>query len=216
MAQAATRPISARVAAGYALPSPDYTRENAAINLYTSLGSLTSLVAQSEQAYFVDTANADGGRGHRIQMLDDNQKEVGAAVLTGSYNYTPTGSQTTTTYQAFESVIDFGFHDTVPYLTGVAYNDDIIQDNFYTPGEGLAGVNVLAVRTSDGKTFTTQTFGSGGYTLPLEAGTYDVYAGMVPASADLFTTAASASTRSTSKKISRRHRSAMPIFPLRC
>ncbi len=169
-------PDQRAVAAGYALPSPDYTRENAAINLYTSLGSLTSLVAQSEQAYFVDTANADGGRGHRIQMLDDNQKEVGAAVLTGSYNYTPTGSQTTTTYQAFESVIDFGFHDTVPYLTGVAYNDDIIQDNFYTPGEGLAGVNVLAVRTSDGKTFTTQTFGSGGYTLPLEAGTYDVYA----------------------------------------
>ena len=100
----------------------------------------------------------------------------------------------TTTYQAFESVIDFGFHDTVPYLTGVAYNDDVIQDNFYTPGEGLAGVNVLAVRTSDGKTFTTQTSDSGGYTLPLEPGR-TMSMDMAAAWADPFTTATSASAR---------------------
>src|SRR5262249_14839044 len=136
---------------------------------------LTTLVAQEEQAYFVDTANADGGRGHRIQMMMDQLKEVGSSVLTGNYNYTDPTTHITTTYQAFENVTDMGFHDSTPYLTGVAYNDDVIADNFYTPGEGLGGVNVVAVRTSDGKTFSTQTWASGGYTLALEPGTYNVY-----------------------------------------
>ena len=161
--------------AGYALPTTDYTRENAGINLYSVLGDLTTLVAGEEQAYFVDTANSDGGRGHRLQMMDPNLKEVGSAVATGPYNYTDPTSHITTTYQGFETVIDMGFHDDVPYLTGVAYDDDIVQDNFYTPGEGLAGVSVVAVRTSDGKTFATQTQDAGQYTMALDPGTYNIY-----------------------------------------
>jgi Ca2+-binding RTX toxin-like protein len=169
-------PDQRAVAAGFALPAgASLTQENAAINLYNSLGSLTSLVTQQHQAYFVDTQNADGGRGHRIQMLVDQEKEVGAAILTGPYNYTDPNTHVTTTYQGFVSVIDFGYNNTVPYLTGVAYNDDVIQDQFYTPGEGLAGVNVVAIRTSDGKEFSTQTFSTGGYTLALEPGTYNIY-----------------------------------------
>src|SRR3954452_939340 len=74
--------------AGYALPTGTYTRENAAINLYTSLGALTNLIDAGHQAYFADTANADGGRGHRIQMMLDEMKEVGVGILTGPYNYT--------------------------------------------------------------------------------------------------------------------------------
>ena len=169
-------PDDRAIAAGFPLPAgASLTQENAAINLFNALGDLTTLVTQQHQAYFVDTANADGGRGHRIQMLVDQEKEVGASILTGSYNYTPTGSNVTTTYQGIVSVIDFGYNNTVPYLTGVAYNDNVIQDQFYTPGEGLAGVNVLAVRTSDGKQFSTQTFSTGGYTLALEPGTYNIY-----------------------------------------
>jgi serralysin len=159
---------------GYALPTGYYTREDAGINLYGSLGSLTDLMTNEEQLYFVDTTNEDGGRGHRVQMMLDQMKEVGSGMTTGSYNYTDPKTQVTTTYQGFETVVDFGFHDTVPYLTGVAYNDNVIQDNFYTPGEGLGGVNVMAVRTSDGKTFSTQTWASGGYTLALEPGTYNI------------------------------------------
>ncbi len=160
---------------GYALPTGDYTREDAGINLYGSLGNITTLMTNEEQLYFVDTANEDGGRGHRIQMMLDQLKEVGSGMNTGPYKYTDPNTHVTTTYQGFETVVDFGFHDTVPYLTGVAYNDNVIQDNFYTPGEGLGGVNVVAVRTSDGKTFSTQTWDSGGYTLALEPGTYNVY-----------------------------------------
>ena len=145
------------------------------INLYSVLGDLTTLVAGEEKAYFVDTANSDGGRGHRLQMMYRNLKEVGSAVATCLYIYTDPTSHITTTYQGFETVIDMGFHDDVPYLTGVAYDDDIVQDNFYTPGEGLAGVNVVAVRTSDGKTFATQTQDAGQYTMALDPGTYNIY-----------------------------------------
>jgi hypothetical protein len=52
----------------------------------------------------------------------------------------------------------------------------VARDNFYTPGEGLGGVTVTARRASDGATFSTTTWGSGGYSLPLAAATYDVTA----------------------------------------
>ena len=60
------------------------------------------------------------------------------------------------------------------YLTGVAFDDTTTVDNFYTPGEGIGGVTVKATRTSDNMMFTTTTFASGGYSLPLASGTYIV------------------------------------------
>lgn len=63
------------------------------------------------------------------------------------------------------------------YLTGVAYADGaVLEDGFYTPGEGLSGVAIEARRTSDGARFNTTTFNSGGYSLPLPPGTYTVTA----------------------------------------
>jgi Ca2+-binding RTX toxin-like protein len=162
-------------AAGYTLDANSTTRENAAINLYSSLGSLASLVADQHKAYFVDTANADGGRGHRIQMMLDALKEVGVGITTGPYDYTDPNTHQTTTYQGFVSVIDFGAHDDRAYLTGVAYLDYVDHNNFYTPGEGIGGLRITAVRASDGKTFTTQTWQAGGYTLQLSPGTYNIY-----------------------------------------
>jgi len=94
-------------AAGYTLAADDLNLENAAINLYGSLGSLKSLVDQQYQSYFVDTANADGGRGHRIHILADLEKEVGSGLATGPYQYSAS------TYQAFCTVIDFAEHDSV-------------------------------------------------------------------------------------------------------
>ena len=63
-----------------------------------------------------------------------------------------------------------------PSLTGVAYNDSRIHDNFYEPGEGLGNITITATRTSDNATFTTTTWASGAYTLSLPAGTYTVTA----------------------------------------
>ena len=65
------------------------------------------------------------------------------------------------------------YNTEVRFLTGVAYRDTD-RDRFYTPGEGLGKVQVRAVRRSDGAVFTTSTWGSGGYTLQVPAGTYDL------------------------------------------
>ena len=62
------------------------------------------------------------------------------------------------------------------FLTGVAYDDGGLDDDFYTPGEGLGGVTVTATRTSDQSVFETTTWATGGYTLRLPAGTYTVVA----------------------------------------
>lgn len=62
-------------------------------------------------------------------------------------------------------------------LTGVAYDDTLVlEDGFYTPGEGLGCVTVTAVREGDGARFTTNTWTSGGYSLPIPPGTYEVTA----------------------------------------
>jgi hypothetical protein len=62
------------------------------------------------------------------------------------------------------------------FLTGVAYTDAVTPDSFYTVGEGLGGVSVVATRRGDGATFSTTTYASGGYSLRLDPGTYDVTA----------------------------------------
>jgi hypothetical protein len=58
----------------------------------------------------------------------------------------------------------------------VVYVDDKKDDDFYTPGEGLGGVTVTATRRSGGASFWVTTWGSGGYNIVLEPGTYDVVA----------------------------------------
>ncbi|NQT87072.1 cellulase family glycosylhydrolase, partial [bacterium] len=66
---------------------------------------------------------------------------------------------------------------TSRFLTGVAYDDDaVLDDDFYTPGEGLGGVLIRATRQPDCVVFSATTWDSGGYSLLLEPGTYDVVA----------------------------------------
>ena len=60
------------------------------------------------------------------------------------------------------------------FLTGVIYNDSVIDDDFYTIGEAVSDINIKAVRQSDGKAIATTNFVSGGYSLALEPGIYTV------------------------------------------
>jgi hypothetical protein len=62
---------------------------------------------------------------------------------------------------------------TQVFLTGVAYNDNVTADQFYTPGEGLGGHRVEAWQGAV-KIAEAPTWASGGYRLPLAAGTYQV------------------------------------------
>ncbi len=163
-------PADRMLASGWQTSGTTVTLENAALSLNLFQGDFTALLNNQHQLMFNDKTNPDGGRGHRLQMLSPLTKEVGSGIATGAYSY---GGGT---YQAFLSVQDFGVTGTNSFLTGVAYTDTVVKDQFYTPGEGMGSVTVKAVRNSDGATFSVQTMSSGGYSLALPAGTYTVTA----------------------------------------
>lgn len=133
-------------------------------------------VNEIHRRLFLDTGVLN--RTNRVSMLSSGFREVGAGLDQGAW--TPAGG---TAAQAVAAVMDFalstGNAGGDVFLTGVAYND-ADGDNFYTPnagnGEGLGNVTVTARRLSDGATFTTATFASGGYSLRLTPGTYEVTA----------------------------------------
>jgi len=125
---------------------------------------LVPTVAQEERDLFIDSN--EPGRGHRVNLLDGSFKEVGLGIQEAPF-------------QGYNSVIvtqDFAYMTGNSFLTGVAYSDNVVHDHFYTPGEGLGGITITAIRDSDHASFSTTTWSAGGYTLPLGTGTYTVTA----------------------------------------
>jgi uncharacterized protein YkwD len=67
---------------------------------------------------------------------------------------------------------DFGAQQNEgPQIVGSIFNDPN-NTKFYTPGQGLAGVTITAVDENTGATFTTTSFGSGGFELPVTANSF--------------------------------------------
>jgi len=145
--------------AGYAFTGSWTWGENIA---YRSGGVNASLVARLHEDLFVDEGIV--GRGHRTNMLAPGFREIGTGVVAGQFKGYGVGMLSE----------EFATSGSAVYLTGVAYADTVFKDSFYTPGEGLAGVTVTARRTSDGQVFTTSSWSSGGYSLALPAGTYNL------------------------------------------
>jgi hypothetical protein len=71
---------------------------------------------------------------------------------------------------------DFLTRDGFVFLTGAVFNDTVINDDFYTPNEGIDDVTITATPLAGGTPFTTTTYGSGGYALQLADGLYRVKA----------------------------------------
>ncbi len=103
--------------------------------------------------------------GHRLNILNDNFKEIGTGVEFGKYGV----------YNASMVTEDFAKSGTASFITGVAY-DDRNDNNFYTPGEGRGGIKVSAVSTSTTNpvTVTDLTGAAGGYDIAVAPGTYKV------------------------------------------
>jgi uncharacterized protein YkwD len=98
--------------------------------------------------------------GHRINMHNDDFKEVGIGVVNGTNG--SVGPQIVTQ--------DFGVSGDVRYITGVVY-EDLNSNEFYDIGEGRSGVRIDV----DGSGFYAISSTSGGYSLPVsENGTYEV------------------------------------------
>ncbi|NOZ19546.1 MAG: hypothetical protein GXP25_00495 [Planctomycetes bacterium] len=126
-------------------------------------GTQTAAVAYAHELLFVDS-DVDG-RGHRVNMLRDSYKEIGVGCWFGQIN----GED------YLIATEDFGWRSGNSFFTGVVYTDDVVDDDFYTPGEGLGGVTITANRHGGGS-YVMATWGSGGYSLRVPSGTYDITA----------------------------------------
>ena len=143
-------------ASGY---QPGWSGENIAWRGTTGTLNLEESVYQSHNGLFVSS-------GHRTNLLHEEFKEIGIGVRTGEF--------TTSDGRSFNAGMitqKFGQSTDGPFLTGVVF-DDRDQSGFYTVGEGLGGAAITARGT--GGVFETATWGSGGYTLELQPGTYAV------------------------------------------
>jgi len=116
------------------------------------------------------------GRGHRKIVMSDANREVGIG-LAASTTYNRPGSGDDCCPNAVLVTQDYFARSGFVFLTGVVYNDTVIPDDFYTPGEALTGVTTItATPVGGGAPQMTTTFGSGGYTLQLADGVYSVVA----------------------------------------
>jgi len=169
-----TDPGSRMTAAGYSFTGAYGYGENLAVSASSSssFGISTSVCDQQHDSLFID--NNTTGRGHRINMMDASYREVGLGLAQGS-NYTFLGPSTP---YAVISTYDFAYSgtDANPFLTGVVYNDNVVHDSFYTPGEGIGNVTITATPTGGGSAYSTTTWSSGGYSLELPPGNYNVTA----------------------------------------
>lgn len=148
------------VTAGYTGVTPGF--ENQA---WVSGGGSTptaSSVDKMHQLLFKDFTSTFEvvGRGHRKNMLRADLVEIGVG------NVNKSGDAT--------SVQDFA-KTSERFLTGVVYRDSN-SNNFYTVGEGIGSVTITATRVSDSQVFQTTSHPSGGYSLELENGIYNVVA----------------------------------------
>ena len=107
--------------------------------------------------------------GHRANMLLERYREVGIGMAWGTYSFDdyPNQPSAITTQM-------FGIRSQ-QFMTGVAYSDSVIGDDFYSVGEGWANLRIEA-RDASGQVYATTTGSSGGYRLMLPDGEYIVTA----------------------------------------
>jgi Ca2+-binding RTX toxin-like protein len=160
-----SQPDDRMTAAGYTFTGNWTWGENIAERGTSGSINQTTMTAQIHSDLFIDSGIA--GRGHRTNLMNGAFREIGAGITTGDF-------------QGFNTLMgteDFGTTGSSVFLTGVAYNDSVTHDSFYTPGEGLAGVTITVKNASTSATVaSTTTWSSGGYSVPVPAGTYKIIA----------------------------------------
>lgn len=103
--------------------------------------------------------------GHQFGMLQDSHTVVGIGIDWGEWSYPgPTYPNAMLATQNFAN-------DGQTYLTGVVI-DDADNDDFYDIGEGQGGVHITV--WNDLQIYTSSTWDSGGYSIAVNTGTYNV------------------------------------------
>ena len=143
--------------AGYVFSGSWTWGENIAWNGTTGTLNITQSIESQHEGLFKSS-------GHRTNILNDNFREIGIGSVEGQFNI----------YNALMTTQNFAKSGSNFFLTGVAFDDAVTDDSFYTIGEGLAGITIEAVRTSDNALFSTTTMSAGGYQIALDTGTYNI------------------------------------------
>jgi hypothetical protein len=108
---------------------------------------------------------------HRKNQMNPGFRETGLGVIQAQ---AIAGTRPMNSLMVTEK---FAWSGNTVLLTGVVYKDSLVlADRLYTPGEGVRGVVITAIRNSDWQVFATRTWNSGGYTLPVECGVYTIVA----------------------------------------
>jgi hypothetical protein len=143
--------------------------------------SVGPTVAQEEEDLFVDTS--EPGRGHRLNILDRDFREIGIGIVTGVF------ASDSNNYNAVMITQDFADSDADPgpFLVGVVYKD-ADGNGLYGIGEGISNVTVMP---ASGTYFAVSST-SGGYAIPIpgQSGTLSVTFSGGPLSASVTKTVA--------------------------
>jgi len=154
-------PIDRFEAAGYQWRGTIRAGENLAWDGTNGTPDYELYVRRNNMWLFKDTPVPS--RGHRLDMMNPIFMEAGISNPLGSYKF---GS--TVFRNSMMTVQDFAMtnRDGQFYITGVTYTDAIVDDDFYTMGEGIGGITVTAVDVNNpDNTFSTITMQAGGYML---------------------------------------------------
>jgi len=159
--------------AGYSFTSPSIAGENLATTASTGPYPLDrDRVDDHHSGLFIDGGVT--GRGHRINLLLADYREIGIAIRADSDGVSIFGSG----FNEILSAQNLAKSAGRVFVTGVIYSDTN-TNSFYDPGES-AGILALEVRTTGGVTRASGTsFSSGGYSINLNgvaSGTYDLVA----------------------------------------
>jgi Ca2+-binding RTX toxin-like protein len=153
----AERPADRMAAAGYGVKNSDGTYsfgsgENLAWTGTTGTLDLNAAVLELHKQWMQSSH-------HRPNVLRESFEEVGLSMAYDA-SYSPTGPS----FKAFLGTQNFGYKtDTDVFVTGVSYNDTVLNDDFYSIGEGKAGrtVQLLNGTTNVGNTTTSAPGGYG-------------------------------------------------------
>lgn len=125
---------SRMTAAGYVFTGSWTRGENIAFNGTTGTLNGTAFAIKNQNDLFIDEDYA--GRGHRVNILDDDFKQAGIGHATGAYRIEGTS------YNSAMLTTDFAATGTDVFITGVTITDRN-SNNFYDIGEARAGVRVV-------------------------------------------------------------------------
>ncbi len=153
------------IASGYQFNGGGWAGEN--------IFAFTQSPDHAHSAFVIDWGTSPTGiqdpPGHRDLILDGRMREIGIGIVAEGNSQTSVGPLVVTQHFAVSN-------GNGPFLTGVAYTDSD-GDAFYTPGEGLGEITIVATRRRNNQDFVTTTWASGGYSLELFAGDrYDIVA----------------------------------------